>query len=52
VRAFVMGRGKRAIEDHFMPDPKFIELLANGNGRKAAEDLERVYDNVRDSSRA
>lgn len=47
---FIIGRGKRAIEDHFTPDPKFIELLADRNGRKAAEDLEKFYDKVRDSS--
>lgn len=40
---FVVGRGKRAIEDHFTPDWEFVERLeSNGKSRQAAE-LKRFY---------
>jgi len=47
---FVIGRGKRAIEDHFTPDPIFLrELRERGKGREA-ESLERFYAMLSDSS--
>jgi UTP--glucose-1-phosphate uridylyltransferase len=47
---FVIGRGKRAIEDHFTPDPIFLrELRGRGKGREA-ESLERFYAMLSDSS--
>lgn len=47
---FIIGRSKRAIEDHFTPDSRFIEYLKNRNGHKLTDDLEQFYDRVRDSS--
>lgn len=43
----VVGRGKRAIEDHFTPDEGFIELLKRKN--KKADGLATFYDRLRKS---
>jgi UTP--glucose-1-phosphate uridylyltransferase len=44
----VVGRGKRSIEDHFTPDPGFLELLKKkGNGVKS---LREFYDKIQASS--
>jgi UTP--glucose-1-phosphate uridylyltransferase len=43
---FVVGRGKRGIEDHFTPDPDCIKTL-NGMGRDGqAEELENFYEKL------
>ncbi len=48
VREFiiVVGRGKRAIEDHFTPDPGFLKLLREKGKEGLLEELERFYDMV------
>jgi len=46
---FIVGRGKRAIEDHFNKDLSFLALLrARGKGHLAAE-LESFYSKIDDS---
>lgn len=40
---FIVGRGKRAIEDHFTPDPKFLTLLKGAGKTDLAMDLESFY---------
>lgn len=47
---FIIGRSKRAIEDHFTPDSKFIDYLKNKSGHTFTEDLEQFYDKLRNSS--
>jgi UTP--glucose-1-phosphate uridylyltransferase len=47
---FVVGRGKRAIEDHFTPDHEFIQQLnRQGKNRQAAE-LEAFYRRIESST--
>ena len=52
VREFyvVVGRGKRAIEDHFTPDPGFLQLLRERGKSEYADELEKFYAMVRESS--
>lgn len=45
---FIVGRGKRAIEDHFTPDWRFIEELYRRGGFTG--DLENFYRMVEDST--
>jgi len=47
---FVVGRGKRAIEDHFTPDYSFIEYLKNNNRARLAYGLQEFYNKVNNSS--
>ena len=49
IRSFyvVVGRGKRAIEDHFTPDPAFSTLLKNRG--KDSECLVDFYDKIKSS---
>ena len=47
---FVVGRGKRAIEDHFSPDSRFLEFL-RGRG-KLPESLLAFYEKIRSSNLA
>jgi len=47
---FIVGRGKRAIEDHFTPDREFIGQLNNEGKNKLASDLEAFYDMVKSST--
>jgi UTP--glucose-1-phosphate uridylyltransferase len=46
---FIVGRGKRAIEDHFTPDFDFVTMLDSKGKDGPASDLERFYKMV-DSS--
>jgi UTP--glucose-1-phosphate uridylyltransferase len=47
---FVVGKGKRAIEDHFTPDRDYIgKLNAHGKGIQALQ-LERFYDRIDQST--
>lgn len=47
---FVVGRDKRALEDHFTPDTSFIlELNHRGKGNQADE-LTAFYSRIRDST--
>ena len=50
VRSFfiVVGRGKRAIEDHFSPDPGFLEFL-NRKGR-LPKSLSDFYEKIKSSN--
>ena len=52
VRTFyiVVGRGKRAIEDHFSPDSRFLEFLDKRG--KASRGLADFYARIRSSSLA
>ena len=43
----VVGRGKRAIEDHFSPDPRFLEFLEK-NG-KLVKGMSDFYEKLRSS---
>lgn len=47
---FIVGRGKRAIEDHFTPDREFIKQLNNEGRNKLASDLEAFYDMIKSST--
>ncbi|MDG6915482.1 MAG: hypothetical protein JRM90_05890 [Nitrososphaerota archaeon] len=50
---FVVGRGKRAIEDHFTPDGDYVRRLSGGDAapkRAVASMLERFYRRVDGSS--
>ena len=40
---FVVGRGKRAVEDHFTPDYQFIHLLEEKGLKYQVEELNRFY---------
>jgi UTP--glucose-1-phosphate uridylyltransferase len=48
--AFIVGRGKRAIEDHFLPDEDFIQHLKNQNKKDLADDLQGFYDKLNSSN--
>jgi len=48
--AFIAGRGKRAIEDHFSPDEAFIQNLTNKNKKSHAEELQEFYEKINNSS--
>jgi len=47
---FIVGRGKRAIEDHFTPDRDFIKQLNNQRKNKLTSDLQAFYDMVKSST--
>jgi UTP--glucose-1-phosphate uridylyltransferase len=47
---FIVGRGKRAIEDHFSPDEGFMEYLRNKNKAELAEELQGLYKKINDST--
>jgi UTP--glucose-1-phosphate uridylyltransferase len=46
---FIIGRGKRVIEDHFTQDPGFLQVLRARGRDKSASDLERFYDRLEKS---
>jgi len=46
----VVGRGKRAIEDHFTPDWDFVAKLNEKGKSNLASDLERFYKIIENSS--
>jgi UTP--glucose-1-phosphate uridylyltransferase len=48
--AFIVGRGKRAIEDHFLSDEDFIRHLKNKNKKDLAQELQEFYDKINDSN--
>lgn len=45
----IVGRGKRAIEDHFTPDYTYIERLNSRGKNHQASDLESFYHKVEES---
>jgi len=47
---FVIGRGKRSIEDHFTPDWDFLEYLLKAGKELASKSLEIFYKKVEDSN--
>jgi len=47
---FIVGRGKRAIEDHFTPDFSFISRLDTKGLDNATRELEAFYRMVEDST--
>jgi len=47
---FVVGRGKRAIEDHFSKDSGFVSYLRHRGKVDFAEELDRFYRKLEDSS--
>lgn len=47
---FVVGRGKRAIEDHFTPDWSFIDKLENKGKSSLTIELKRFYNMVENST--
>lgn len=47
---FVVGRGKRAIEDHFTPDTSFVEMLRRQDKKELASDLSAFYHRVERST--
>jgi len=46
---FIVGRGKRSIEDHFTPDYDFVSYLKTKNNMSAYE-LEEFYEKISDST--
>jgi UTP--glucose-1-phosphate uridylyltransferase len=48
--AFIVGRGKRAIEDYFSPDYDFIQYLKNKNKDGLAEELRDFYEKINSST--
>jgi UTP--glucose-1-phosphate uridylyltransferase len=44
--AFIVGRGKRAIEDHFSPDEDFIRSLKEKNKENLACELQEFYSKI------
>ncbi len=47
---FVVGRGKRSIEDHFTPDKDYLEVLSRKDKHAIAADLESFYKKVERST--
>jgi len=47
---FIVGRGKRAVEDHFTPDDSFVEYLKSKNKLELAYELELFYRKLRDQA--
>jgi UTP--glucose-1-phosphate uridylyltransferase len=47
---YVVGRGKRGIEDHFTPDPQCIRALEVMGKTDLASDLEGFYDKLESST--
>lgn len=46
----IVGRGKRAIEDHFTIDSSFLEFLRRKNKDRYAEELQRFYEMIEASN--
>ncbi len=47
---YVVGRGKRGIEDHFTPDEHCIKTLESQGKNGQAFDLENFYDKLNSST--
>ncbi|MFX0133290.1 MAG: sugar phosphate nucleotidyltransferase [Candidatus Hodarchaeota archaeon] len=43
---FIVGRGKRAIEDYFTPDDSFVSFLKYKKHNEQANELERFYEKI------
>lgn len=46
----IVGRGKRAIMDHFTPDWDFIKYLKGGNKVEQADELQEFYSKIANST--
>ncbi|MEM3191135.1 MAG: sugar phosphate nucleotidyltransferase [Conexivisphaerales archaeon] len=47
---FIIGRGKRAIEDHFTPDSGFLEMLGRMGKLTSVGSFSGFYDKLRNSN--
>ena len=47
---FIVGRGKRSIEDHFTIDNAFLDYLRTKNELAARSELERFYEKIQHSN--
>lgn len=47
---FIVGRGKRAVEDHFTPSYDFIQLLESKGKQPLASDLKAFYERIEEST--
>jgi len=47
---FVVGRGKRAIEDYFTPDREFLTYLLEREKKKQANEMRDFYKRISDST--
>jgi UTP--glucose-1-phosphate uridylyltransferase len=47
---FIVGRGKRAIEDHFTPDNGFVDYLRIRDKSELAEEMHEFYEKIRASA--
>lgn len=47
---FVVGKGKRIIEDHFTPDWGYVELLHENEKKEFARELDAFYSRIEDSA--
>jgi UTP--glucose-1-phosphate uridylyltransferase len=47
---FIIGKAKRAIEDHFTPDYQVTKLLQSKGKKEVAEELERFYRMIEEST--
>jgi len=47
---FIVGRGKRAVEDHFTPDWDFLEFLESKGKESLAKMLQNFYEKIEDST--
>ena len=46
---FIVGRGKRSVEDHFTPDYGYVELLEKRGKPKLASQLQEFYEKIESS---
>jgi len=47
---FIVGRGKRTIEDHFSPDLRYLDKLEESGRSQASRDLEEFYKKIETST--
>lgn len=48
--SFIVGRGKRVIEDHFTPDRSFIKYLKSVDKTELANEMQNFYEKICDST--
>jgi len=47
---FIVGRGKRTIEDHFTPDHRYLNRLEESGNIQASNDLKDFYNKIESST--
>jgi UTP--glucose-1-phosphate uridylyltransferase len=47
---FIVGRGKRAIEDHFTPDYEFLEYLKRLRRFEYSDEIKSFYEKIEKST--